>query len=158
MNLAERFKVMPLLATANIGGSVDCDSVCMEDIQKIMFIISNGIAGGNVTFSVNSGVTDGAKTNAVPFQYAMGGAAIGTAVAGSVASADVLGASAWANNGSVVLTCSTLMVIIEVDPADMTPGDLWLTLTLACASGIAHVNAVAQTRYKANQSITELAR
>jgi hypothetical protein len=85
----------------------------------------------------------------------MGGAAIGTAVAGSTASCDVLGA--WADSsGSTALTCTTKVVVIEADASAMASGHKWLTGAIAATAGIIHVNAILEPRYSGNRSATAL--
>jgi hypothetical protein len=154
----ESQKIVPLLTSANIGASTDMDSINMANIHRATFLITCGACTGDVTFSMNSGATEGTKTNAVTFRYAMGGAAIGTAVAGSTASCDVLGATGetTAIAPTVALTCTTKMVVLEVEAANMTAGDKWLTVTAAATAGIVHCVAVLEPRYAGYRSATVL--
>ncbi len=160
MKFPEHFKIVPIITSANIGASTDCDSIDMSKFRKATFIFTCGAFTGDGTFSVNSGLTEGAKTTAVPFKYAMGGAAIGTATAGSATSCDVLAATAKTTSGSptVALTCTTKMVVLEVDTIDMDTanGHNWLTATVAATAGILHGVAILAPRYTGNRSATAL--
>jgi hypothetical protein len=153
--LSEKKKIVPLMTSANIGSTTDCDSINMANYHKATFIVTCGACTGDVTFTPTCGATEGAKTTAVPAYYALGGAAIGTAVAGSTASCDVLGAYTAAD-ASAALTCTTKMVVIEIDAAAMASGQPWLTLTTAATAGILHVVAVLEPRYSGNRSVTAL--
>jgi hypothetical protein len=153
---SEKAKIVPLLTSANIGASTDLDSIDMSKYHKATFIFTCGAFTGNGTFSFTSGTTAGAKTTAVPCKIALGGAAIGTAVAGSTASCDVL--AAWtAVTTTQALTCTTKMVVAEVDASDMTDGHSWLTGTVAATAGILHVVAILEPRFTSNRSETALA-
>jgi hypothetical protein len=156
MNLAERMKIIPLLTSANIGASTDLDSINAANAHKITFIFTCGSCTGDVTFSFNSGATNGAKTNAIPFKYGLGGAAIGTAVAGSTASCDVLGATGSATTTQAI-TCSTKMVVCELDMGNVTQGDTWVTGTVAATAGIVHAVAIVEPRATNYRSGTMLA-
>jgi hypothetical protein len=156
MRLAENMKIVPVLASANVGASTDFDSIDMSRFHKATFVITCGAFTGDGTFTAHSGTTEGTKTTAVPFRHALGGAAIGTAVLGSTASCDVLGAAAEAANGTAAITCTTKMVVIDVDAAAMTNGHKWLTLAVTATAGIAHGVAYLEPRYSNERSVTAL--
>ena len=157
----ESQKIVPVLVTANISTTVDCDSINMAGFHRATFIFPLGVCGADVVFSMNCGASEGAKTTAVPFRYALGGAAIGTAVAASTASCDVLGATGetTALAPTATITCSTKMVVLEVEASQIIKASAgaaqpWLTVTLACATGIAHGIAILEPRYTGNRSAT----
>jgi hypothetical protein len=157
----ESQKIVPILTSANIGASTDCDSINMAGAHRATFLVTCGATTGDVTFSLNAGATEGAKTTAVTFRYALGGAAIGTAVAGSTASCDVLGATGETTAVAPTkdLTCTTKMVVIEVEASTMAAaasGYEWLTLTVAATAGILHAVAILEPRYAGNRSSTVL--
>lgn len=156
MKLAEEKKIVPVLASANVGANADFDSINMAGFHHATFIVSCGAFTGDGTFTAFSGATEGAKTTAVPFRHALGGAAIGTAVLGSVASCDVLGAAVAEADGSAAITCTTKMIVIEVDADDMAEGHAWLTLNVAATAGIAHVIAILEPRFTGARSATAL--
>ncbi|MFH0980861.1 MAG: hypothetical protein V2A79_04910, partial [Planctomycetota bacterium] len=78
---SEELKIVPLIASANIGATTQTDSIHVTGAHKITVVFTCGAFTGNGTFSFNSGITDGATTNAVPFKYALGTAAIGATTA-----------------------------------------------------------------------------
>jgi hypothetical protein len=159
--IAEEKKIVPVLVTADINTSADLDSIDMSNYHKATFIYIFGVVGGDVTFSFKSGASAGTKTTYVPFNHALGGAAIGTAVAGSTASCDVLGA--WGNvpadgaTDDVAITCTTKMVVCEINASAMEDGEPWLTGTVAASDGIVHAVAILEPRYTGNRSATALA-
>ena len=152
--IAENLKIVPVwIQSTDFNAATDTDSINMAGFHKATFIYMFEACGASVIHSFNSGITNAAKTNAVPFKHALSGAAIGTAVAGSAASCDVLGA--WvdaATTSSIVAT--TKMVVCEVDAANMTDGHNWLTGTTTCASGIGFCLVILESRYDGNRSVT----
>lgn len=155
--LSEMKKIVPVMNSANVSTGADCDSINMANYHKATFIFTFGAVTTDVTITPTSGASEGTKTTAVPLQYAKGGAAIGTAVAASTASCDVL--AAWTAHASVatVLAASNLMVVVEINAASMTADEPWLTLTVAADSaGICHCVAILEPRYAGNRSATAL--
>ena len=151
--IAETHKIIPVLTSANIGATTDFDSIDMSGLHSVTFVCTCGAFTGDGTFSFFSGASEGTKTTAVPFKYALGGAAIGTAVAASTASCDVLGA--WADAATTVaITCTTKMVVCTVHADAMTSGHRWLTGVIAATAGIIHVTAIAIPRFTGNRSAT----
>ena len=159
--ISEEKKIVPLLVSADIGATTDLDSIDMSGYHRATFIFTCGAFTGNGTFSFKSGASAGTKTTYVPFNYALGGAAIGTAVAGSTASCDVL--AAWTNvpadgtTDTAAITCTTKMVVCEVEASAMEDGEPWLTGTVAATAGILHAVAILEPRYTGNRSETSLA-
>ena len=151
----EQYKIVPLLTSANIGSSTDLDSINMKGYHKATIIYTCGACTGDVTFTFNSGASNGTKTTAVSFRTAMGGAAIGTATAGSTASCDVLGATS--TETTKAHTCTTKMVVCEVESAALASGHSWLTGTVAATAGIVHAVAILWPRYSNYRSETALA-
>ena len=154
--ISEDKKIVPVLVSANIGASTDFDSIDMSNYHKATFICTCGAFTGAGTFQFNTGVSEGATTTNIPFKHALGGAAVGTAVAASTASCDVLGA--WTDaTTTAAITCTTKMVVCEVDmAATATAGHNWLTGTIAATAGIIHVVAILEPRYSGNSSVTAL--
>lgn len=152
--ISELYKIVPLLVDdGDFGASIDLDSINMANYHKATFIFTFGAVTGDVTFSFASGATEGAKTTAVIANVALGGAAIGTAVAGSTVSCDVLGA--WqALTTTLALTCTTKMVVAEVRASSIASGHNWLTGTIAATAGIGHCTAILEPRYTGNRSVT----
>jgi hypothetical protein len=168
--LSEELKFVPISAAIDVNGAAenDGDSVNMRDFHNATYIIYTGtMATADAYVKFYSGATAGTKTSACAFRYAFGGAAIGTAVAGSASSCDVLGAwtTAVAATGAAITnaTYDDYMMVCEVDAAqmDMANGEEWLTITLADtdtgATGTCEVFAVLRPRYTQNRSVTCLA-
>lgn len=153
--LAEKMKIVPVMNSADISTSADTDSIDMSGFHKATFIFTMGVVTTDITFTPKSGVSEGAKTTAVPSMIAIGGAAIGTAVAASTASCDVLGAWAASATTHVTTANSNKMYVIEVNASAMTDGHDWLTITLTTATGgIVHCVAILEPRYQSNRSAT----
>jgi hypothetical protein len=153
---SEDAKVVPILVSANVGATSDTDAINMANYSKVTVVYTCGAFTGNGTFSFWSGADAASTTTAVPFKHALGGAAIGTAAAGSTVSCDVLGA--WAlETSTVAITCTTKMVVCEISSSAMTPGENWLTGTIAATAGILHAVAICEPRYSENRSDTALA-
>jgi hypothetical protein len=154
---SENAKIVPILIDeTDIAGASDTQSIDMSGYSKATFI-STFSTSAATTYTFNSGNATATKTTAVPFKYAVGGAAIGTAAAGSTVSCDVLGAWGSTAAGSGALTVTAKMAVCEVSASAMTAGEPWLTCTLTAASGIVHVVAILEPRYSKNRSATALA-
>jgi hypothetical protein len=152
---SEDAKIVPLMADANIGAATSLDSINMANYSKATFVFTAGAVTDPTTFTFASGVTEGVVGTAVPFQHALGGAAIGTAAAGSSVSCDVL--ADWAASSSAAITHATKMVVIEINASAMTAGEPWLTGLLTSTDGIVHALAILEPRYSKNRSVTCLA-
>lgn len=156
--IAEEKKIVPLLNSADVSTGADCDSINMKNYHKATIIFMFGAVTTDITITPKSGATNGAKTTAVSTKYAAGGAVIGTAVAGSASSCDVL--AAWTDTDTTVplSAASNKFLVVEVDASAMTDGEPWLTLTVAADSaGICYAVAILEPRYSGNRSATALA-
>lgn len=154
---SENAKIVPLLNSANVSTGTDCDSINMKNFHKATIVFMFGTVTTDITITPTCGATEAAKTTAVPLLYATGGAVIGTAVAGSTASCDVL--SAWTSHASVatITAASNKFVVVEIDAADMAASSPWLTCTVAAGtSGICYAVAILEPRYTGNRSATAL--
>lgn len=152
---SENAKVVPLMNSANVGTGSDCDSINMAGFHKVTFLFTFGAVTTDIIITPKSGASEGTKTTAVPSQYSAGGAVIGTAVAASTASCDVL--AAWTATATTVpLSAATnKFLVIEITAASMTAGEPWLTLTVAAGTnGICHCVAILMPRYSSNRSKT----
>lgn len=156
MKLAEEKKIVPVMASANIGAGVDADSINMKGFHRCAFIIIFGDLSGNATLKVHSGAADGQKASDLTFHYGLASAAIGSP------NCDVLGADAASD--ALTLTADTYknkMLIVEVDAANMNVANSeeWLTLSLSneATSGSCNIVAILEPRYTGNRSATALA-
>lgn len=153
--ISEKFKVVPLMNSADVSTGTDCDSINMEGFHKATFLFTFGAVTTDITITPMSGTSEGTKTTAVPSRYAAGGAAIGTAVAGSTASCDVLAAWTYTETTVPLAAASNKFLVVEFDAADITSGHSWLTVTVAAGtSGICHCTAILTPRYAASRNAT----
>ena len=146
--LAENYKIVPVMNSADISTGSDCDSINMANYHKATFIFTFGTVTTDVTFTPKTGISEGTKTNAVATKVAAGGAVIGTAVAASTASCDVLAAWTATTTTHVLSAASNKVLVMEISAAAMTSGDNWLTVTVAAGTGgICHCTAILEPRY-----------
>jgi hypothetical protein len=152
--LAERFHIIPILSDQdlNAGATMDGDSINLKGANWVTFIVGlQTLAGANPTVGVYSGASNGACTTFVPFKYAYGGAAAG--------SADCDYLDDWTDAAAVVTIAhaskDNFMLIIEVDPCSVAAGHSWLTIEFADpstgATGNVQVHAVVEPRFKGNR-------
>jgi hypothetical protein len=157
--LAEKEKIIPLLASADYGAGVDMDSFKLMG-KSATVIMTFGAVTGNAVLKVYSGATAGTKSSSLPFKYAYGGGAIGAS------SADVL--TAWGDasaSSGLTLTAATYgskMAVLHFNAAavDTANDEEWITVNIssAASSGIMHAVAVIENpRYAGNRSATLLA-
>ena len=158
MKLAENFKIVPVLNSANISTGEACNSINMKGFHRATFIVTLGaVAGASGVIQLFSGATDGAQTSALTPRYAWGGAAIGSA------SCDVLAATARAATTGITIgdtAHDNYMCVIEIDASemDMANGEEWLTLyPNGGTSGVCHDVAILEPRYTGASSATALA-
>lgn len=156
MRMGEQKKITPLMNTADYGAGVDGDSIDMKNFHHATFICTFGAIAGDAVLKVYSGATDGAKTSALTFNYAFGGAAIGSA------DCDVLATEA--TSAALTLTGTVydnFMLVIDIDAVamDVDNGENWLTLEISSAgtSGILHIVAILDPRYTGKNSVSALA-
>lgn len=162
MKLAENMKAVPVMNTADYNAGVDADSINMKNFHHATFLCTFGAIAGDAILKVYSGASAGTKTSALTFTYAFGGAAIGTAVAGSTASCDVLAADTSAATLTLTGTAydnDFLMVEVDASAMDVANGEEWLTLEIddTGSGGICHIVAILEPRYSSARSATCLA-
>ena len=147
MFLSGKYKLVPVVNTADFNAGATGDSINMAKAHRVTFVLMFGaITGGAAALTIKSGATDGVQTTAVTFKYALGSAATGSATS------DVLGTAA--TSSSLALTAATYqnkMLVVEVDAAEMDQanGHDWLTLALdgTADSGALECVAIVEPRY-----------
>ncbi len=158
-------KIVPIAHALDLATAAtnDCDSLYMRHFHKAAFIFAfDTLGGASSVLTINSGATEGTVSSALSFNYAWGGAAIGTAVAASVASCDVL--TAWTNAATLTITHGTYsdyMLIVEINAAamDMANDEDWLTARFTDpggSTGTLDAWAILEPRYASNRSATAL--
>ena len=165
MFLPEESKIIPVAKELDLSGTVYTDSINMTNVVgPVTFMFNlNTLGGASSVLTVNSGATNAACTTAARFNYAFGGAALGTAAALSTVSCDVL--SAWTSASTLTITYgsySNFMLVVVVDPQDLDLANEynWLTLkftTTSSVTGTVSGFAVADIRSTGNRSDTVLA-
>jgi len=163
--ISEKYKIVPIAKELDISSTVYTHSInCRDLVGKICFIFMlNTLSGDSSTLTVTSAADDNTYTTAVRFNYAFGGAAIGTATAGSATSADVL--TDYTSASSLVITYGTysnFMLVVEVDLADMNSAldHDWISCTFTdpgSAAGTVTGFAICEPRYPGSNSDTVLA-
>ena len=156
MSKFEEVKPAYVINTADYNAGVDGDSINMKGFHRATFYLLFGAITGDAVLTVNSGASDGAKTSALTFRYALGSAACGSATS------DVLGSTS--TSAALTLTAATYankMLIVEVEATemDLANDENWLTIAIssAASAGVCHCNAVLVPRYTDNISATALA-
>jgi hypothetical protein len=162
---AERFKVIPVAKAIDLSSTVYTDNIyCKDLVGKVTFIFMlNTLGGASSTLTVTSAAADAAYTTPIRFNYAFGGAAMGTATAGSATSCDVL--AAWTSAVTLTLTYGTysnFMLVVDVDLADMDASldHDWLACvftTTSSVTGTVNGVAIGEYRYPGQGSATVLA-
>lgn len=134
-------KIVPIFASANINAGADSDSVDMAGIKDASFLVTFGpsyAGAAGAIIKLYSGVTHGAKTTAMTFNYRYGGAAIKTALA------DVL--SDIATSAALQIATATMvsrLLVIEVNADQITDGHRYLTLEIGAESDAGEMTIVA---------------
>lgn len=159
--ISENFKIVPVMKEADISSTVYTDSINMKGFHKCCFVfLFNTLSGASAALTITSGAAESAYTTALYFNYALGGAIVGTAAAGSATSCDVV--AAWTNAATLTLTHATYtnkMLLVEVDAAamDMADDEEWLSGVITTAGsvvGTASCVAILEPRYQSNRSPT----
>jgi len=163
--ISEKYKIVPVAKEIDLSSTVYTHSInCKHLVGKVCFIFClNSLSGASSVLTVTSAAADNTYTNAIRFNYAFGGAAIGTATAGSTTSADVL--TDYTSAATLTLTYGTypnFMLIVEVDLADMksSDDDDWLACVFTTTSSVAGTVtgfAICEPRYPGSNSDTVLA-
>ena len=165
---SEKLKIVPILKYGDFaaGATLYTDCINMKNFHKATFIIQlHAMDVAETHFWVYGGAADATYTTPLPYKYAFGGAAQGTANCDKLA--------AWAANPGTATVPTALhlgfatydnyMLIVEVNADDMnlTAGEFWLALgfldTDTAATGNCTVIALLEPRYTGNRSDSALA-
>ena len=154
--LAENYKLVPIMNSANVGAAAYSDSINMANYHKATFLVSLGaVAGANFVLQVYSGAADATYTTAMAFRMAHGSAAIGTALCDVLEAWSIAPTTGWAIADA---SHDNYFAVIEIDTAEMTSGHDWLALyPNGGTSGVCHIIAVLEPRYSGNVAVTALA-
>jgi len=136
----------------------------MKNYHDATYIFTFGTLGtASSVLTINSGTSAAACSSALTFYYAFGGAAIGTAAAGSTTSCDVL--AAWSTSSGLTITHDAydnymLVCYVDAKAMDLANEEEWLTPVLTdpgTATGTVDCIALLRPRYTGNRSATALA-
>ncbi len=125
---------------------VDGDSINTGLLHTVRFLIQFAALTGDAILRIFSGATEGTKTTAENFRYALASAAQGAADGDKLA--------AWTTAATLTLTAATYqnkLLVVELDSDQVTVDQEWATLEFgAQASELnAAIAAVGEARYKA---------
>jgi len=162
MFLAERYKFVPIYNYYDLSGHdtvMPSDSINMKNYHHAtIYLQYHTIGTASPILYVYSGATDAARTSALEFWYAFGGAAAGSA------SCDVL--AAWGTSGALTVTHGTYddyMLILEIPATimDLANNEYWLTLnhtdpSTGCTGNVT-AGAILWPRYQNNRIATAIA-
>lgn len=127
MNFSETFHVIPLLKSADHTAASECDSINMGKLHNVMIGIQFGdMSVASPEIKVYSGATDGVKTTAMTFRYKL------SPQPAKTAGSDIWG-SGFSTSADLTVTFDTddeKLLLIEVDSAEMTDGEPWLTVEI----------------------------
>ena len=155
MELAERYKIVPMGSYLDMGSTVVTESVNCKDLHHATIIFQfHDIGTASPVLTVHSGATDGAMTSDLTFRYAFGSAAA------LAATSDVLGATA--TSAALTITHGTydnFMLVVDVDMSEMDVenGEPWITAEFTDpGTATGHVTAIGifRPRYANNVSAT----
>ena len=160
MDLAEKFKIVPVASDMDVAGSATnpCDSINMKGYHHATFIVNfQTLGGADLHCKVYSGATAAALTSALTFRYAFAGAAA------TAANADVLAATSTSADLTIAhATYDNYMLVIDIDASEMdvANGEEWLTLSFpddaTGSTGNLSAVAILQPRYTSDRSATAL--
>jgi len=154
MRFPGKYKVVPIINSADINAGLDGDSINMAKGHRCTILFMFGALGGaaGAVLKVFSGATDGTKSSALTFTYALGSAATGSA------SSDVLAADA--TSAALTLTAATYqnkVLVVEIDGSefDTANNEEWLTVEIGAEadSGVLHAVAIVEPRYSDGTTI-----
>jgi len=159
MRLTEQLAIIPLLEPADwqSAGS-DLDSVNMGLLHHLTAVIQLGAITGNDTAIVAySGASAGTKTTALAFKYRLSGADQGAAGADQFGDEITISVAATGLVFTDATDYSERLIAIEIDSAEMTEGEPWLTIAIDDGSAsvlLLSALGIGVPRYAANDPAT----
>lgn len=133
MNFSETFHLVPGLKSADHTAASDSDSINMGLVESLAALIQFGdMSVGSPIVKVYSGATAGTKTTAETFRYKL-----------SPQPAKTAGSDVWASgfltSAALTITFDTdddKLLVIEVESAEMTAGQPWLTIEVGAEATV----------------------
>jgi hypothetical protein len=137
--LCEEFKIVPLQQPEDAGaGAETFDSFCMKNYSHATLILLFGDNTADNILTIYEGATDGDLAAAITFSYRA------TAAICKAANADVLGTET--TSAALTITAATyedMMLVVEIDAAELTDGYDWITAKLDGSATEQFIAAVA---------------
>lgn len=137
------------------AASLDSDSVNMGLLHRAICSLRFGVITGNSILTMYAGATAGAKTTALAFRYRL------SSGDHKAASADLFGALTSVAATGLTLTAATFdhrIIQIDVESADLTAGQPWLTFSVDATANpmLISGNAQGEGRFKASIPVTAI--
>ena len=155
MRISENHGIVYVLKPGDHQAGVAGDSINMGKYRHATFILQFATLTGDAVLTVKSGASAGTETTAETFHYRNADADQGGD------GADQYGA--WADSSSLTLTAATYgdrTLILEIDSAELTDGQPWITLAFSAAADALNASVVAilsEPRYGAHDMPTAIA-
>ena len=155
MRLSENNGLVYVLKPGDHQAGVDGDSFSMKNFRHFCIDLLTAVLTGDAVLKIFSGATAGTKTTAETFHYRLADAEQG------VDEADTFGA--WTDSAALTLTAATYdnkQLIIEMDGAELTDAQPWITMEIGAESSAFNAAAVAvlsEPRYSAHDMPTAIA-
>ncbi|MDP3909658.1 MAG: hypothetical protein Q8Q14_04650 [Gemmatimonadales bacterium] len=151
MRMSEHYKFPYVIKSLDNQAGATGDSINSGTARHITWLLQLGALTGDAVLTVKSGASQGTETTSETFHYRLADAE--QAAAGADAFGD------WANSSSLTLTAATYdnkILIIELDPREVTADQPWLTLSLSGAADVLNSSCVAvvEPRYSGHDAPT----
>lgn len=167
MDLAERFKIVPLGYDIDINGAADNygASINMKGFHRATFLVQyEDLGGADHIVKFYSGASVSTYSSALPFRYTRGTAAA-SAVTTATANQDLMIATVAVENTGLTVangTYDNYLFVFTVDAADMDVANQeeWLSIDFndpGAATGRAIVIAILEPRYQGSATASALA-
>ena len=153
MRFSERYKILPLTESANVGSSgVDSQAVHMGKLHLCCFLLNFGAIVADDVLKVFVSAATATKTTAVAFKYRLASADT------LVALSDTLGALTDVASSGLTLTAATFdhkLVVVEIDSQAVPDATPWVVLEIAGSGTTQNVSitAIAAPRYASNSGV-----
>lgn len=155
MRLSEMCGIVYVLKPGDHQAGIAGDSFTMKNYRHATFILQFAALTGDAVLTLKSGATAGTETTAETFNYRLADAVQGSDGAD--------GFAAWATSSSLTLTAATYAnktLILEIDAADLTRDQPWLTLAFSAAADALNAAVIAllcEAKHQNHDMLTAIA-
>ena len=150
MRFSERYKIIPLTTSANVGAAgVDTQAVNVGKVHEICFLLNFGAITADDVLKVYVGAATATKTTAIAFKYRQ--AAADTTAALS----DTLGALTDVASTGLTLAATSFdlrLLVVEIDSQAIPDATPWVILEIAGSATVQNISivAIAEPRFASN--------